>query len=429
MARQQPYSVPCLSRVRSEPQPYTILKVNLAQIFLLACKQRHGNPQVSPVTVLAAISTKASPERDTVITMTAQETTLLPHRLARSAQDLARASLSGVARELKDPRMAKQVGSSSQQTATARQYGDGSQSGEIPRSRPALYSRESSFRNQPNASASRAAEEEFVRFQERDCRQGKKWLSSDLAGCVKINPPEESSGKHEQRSHARIIQNEPRTSHHLTPGSTAKDRATDAIDSHFPRANTNAVKDIKSGSRANGARAAAARRLEQIGAQIQRNLAIQFSQQHDASIQSHLSSRTRTAMDLNHESAHQTSYPKSKTPQSSSRIQSTDESHRMSHRMSQQTHHHHHHHHQHQTPHQTPPSSHENEDDDDEKDDSQLHFHCPYYACHQNLRRLLTNSSSSGRRRSCVHTGCGERLETRVAWNEHITLPHHNLQG
>jgi hypothetical protein len=386
----------------------------------LRANKRHGNPQISPA--LAAISTKVNPEYDTVITMTAQETTLFPHRLARSAQDLARASLSGVARELKDPRMAKQIGGSSQQTATARQYGHGSQSGEIPRSRPALYSRENSFRNQPNASASRAAEEEFVRFQEKDSRPKKEdWLSSDLAGCVKIVPPEESSGKHEQRSHARIIQNESLTSHHLTSGSTAKDRANDAIDSHFPRADTNAVNDIKSGSRANGARAAAARRLEQIGAQMQRNLAMQLSQQ-DASIQNRLAQTTTTTMDRQHESAHQTSHPKSSTPQSSSRIQSTNESHRMS----QQTHHHQHHHHHH---HQTPPSSHENEDDDDEKDDSQLHFHCPYYACHQNLRRLLTNSSGSGRRRSCVHTGCGERLETRVAWNEHITLPHHNLQG
>jgi hypothetical protein len=331
-----------------------------------------------------------------------QETTSLPHRLARSAQYLARASLSGVACELKDPRMAKQVGSSSQTTTTSHQYGDGSQSGETSRSRPGLYARENSFRSLPNASASRAVEEEFVRFQEEDFRQT-EWLSSGLAGCVETIP---ESGKHEERSYRRI-QNEPLTSHHLTSGSTAKDRANDAIDSHFSRADTNVVNDVGRDSKADHARAAAARRLEQIGAQIQRNLAIQQLSQQNASIQTHLA--PNIAVDLQCESAQQATNQPSRTPQSS-HSQSTNDSHRMS----QHAHH------------QTPAPS--REDGKDDQDDSQLHFHCPYYACHQNLKRLLTNSSGSGQR-PCVHAGCNEQPETQKAWNEHVALPHHNLQG
>lgn len=329
--------------------------------------------------------------------MTAQETTSLPHRLARSAKDLARASLSGVACELKDPRMAKQTGSSSQAT----QQHDGSQSGQVSKSRPALYSRENSFRNLPNASASRAIEEDFDRFQGKDYQSD--WLSPDLTACIKTTA---ESGRYQEGSHQ--IPNGPHPSHHLTSGAVAKNRANDAIDSEISQSGASIVNNSKRDSKANQARAAAARRLEQIGAQIQRNLAMQMLDQ-DASVQTHLSTTT-AAMNLQHKSATQQSAVQQSRRSQSSHIQSTNDSHRMLH----------HAHHQHQTPASSP-----SEVEKDEQDDSQIDFHCPYYACHQNLQRLLMGSGQ----KSCVHMGCSERPETRKAWNEHIALPHHDLQG
>jgi hypothetical protein len=348
-----------------------------------------------------AISTKVSPELEAIITMTAQETTSLPYRLARSANDLAWASLSGVACELKNPQMAKQVGSSSR-TATARQHGDAAYSSEFPRSRPLLHSRENSFRNQPNALASRAIEEEFVRFRETDSSPT-AWPSSDLTASAKIilgstNYGEDSYG----------IRNEPQATHCYTSGATDENRANDAINSEISQSGASIVNESKSASKADHARAAAARRLEQIGAQIQRNLAMQMLHQN-ASMQNHLS--PTAAMDLQYESAtQQAANQQSNTPQSS-HFQSTDDSNRMLH---------HAHHHHHQTPASSP-----SEVEKDEQDDSQIDFHCPYYACHQNLQRLLMGSGQ----KSCVHMGCSERPETRKAWNEHIALPHHDLQG
>jgi hypothetical protein len=334
--------------------------------------------------------------------MTAQETTSLPHRLARSANDLAWASLSGVACELKDPRMAKQTGSSSQAT----QQHDRSQSGQVSTSRPALYSRENSFRNVPNASASRAVEEEFVRFQEKDLNR-KDWLSSDLTACVKTIP---ESGRYQEGSYGS--HNEQHVSHHLTSGATANDRANDLIDTTTSRSDTSVVNDVKSNSKSSHARAAAARRLEQIGAQIQRNLAMQMLHQ-DASSPDYLPPTT-TAMDQQYEPAQQTAHQQSRTLQYSHTNSKSE-----SYRVSQRNHHHHH---------QTPASSLPEDEQQDEQDESQLHFHCPYYACHQNLQRFATKSSGSSRK-PCVHAGCNERMETQTAWNEHIALPHHDLQG
>jgi hypothetical protein len=340
-----------------------------------------------------------------VIAMAVQETTLLPHRLARSAKDLARASLSGVACELKDPRMAKQAGSSSQAAAAAHQH-DGSQSGEVTRSRPALFSRENSFRNQPNASASRAVEEDFERFRENDLRQN-EWMSPDFTARVKVNP---ESGKYQVGSYA--AQNEPLAPHYLTSKASVKERLKDAIDLGTSRSDAGVMNDNKRDSKADHARAAAAaRRLEQIGAQIQRNLAMQMLQQ-DASVQTSLV--PTAVMGLQYESAQQTSNQQPRTPQSSHAETISDSQHQVSR-------------HHRQTPSLNRTHASVSEDAKDEQDDSQLLFHCPYYACHQNLQRLLSSSSPS--RKMCVHAGCGEQLETRSAWIEHIALPHHDLQG
>jgi hypothetical protein len=337
--------------------------------------------------------------------MAVQETTLLPHRLARSAKDLAWASLSGVACELKDPRMAKQAGSSSQTTAHQHQRGDGSQSDEISRSRPTLYARENSFRNLPHASASRTVEEDFVRFQEKDLHQN-EWLPPDLTACDEATS---ESGRYTEGP--LPIQNELIASQHVTSGPTAKDRANNATDSRLSRSDTSIVNDNKPDSKANQARAAAAaRRLEQIGAQIQRNLAMQMLQQ-DASVQASLV--PTTVMDLQYESAQQTFNQQPRTPQSS-HTESTRDPHQASR-------------HHRQTPSRNRTHASLSEDVKNEQDDSQLLFHCPYYACHQNLQRLLSSSSSS--RKLCVHAGCREQLETRNAWIEHIALPHHDLQG
>ena len=325
--------------------------------------------------------------------MAAQESTLLPHRLARSAKDLARASLSGVACELKDPRMAKQAGSSSQ--VTADQYGDGSQSSGFTKSRPTLYTRENSFRNQPNASASRAVEEDFVRFQEKDLYPN-QWLSTDLAACTP------DSGTYQEDSHG--IQNERHASHYFTPQTNAKGIAKIAINAKISRSNTSEMNDSKRDSKAGHARAAAARRLEQIGAQIRRNLAMQMLHEDARSVQDYLMA-TKT-MDIQYESTQQPTNQQSTMPRSSHKP------HRTFHK----------HHHQTPTINQTPTSTTGNPEDEH----TQIHFHCPYYACHQNLQWRFSSSSN---RKLCVHTGCNEQLETQNAWNLHIALPHHNLQG
>jgi hypothetical protein len=342
-----------------------------------------------------------------VITMAVQETTLLPHRLARSAKDLARASLSGVACELKDPRMAKQAGSSSQAAAAAHQH-DGNQSGEVTRSRPALFSRENSFRNQPNASASRAVEGDFGRFQEDDLCQDER-LSPGFTAYVEVNP---ESGKYQVGSYA--AQNEPLAPYYPTTKANAKERVKDAMNVGTSRSDAGVMNDNKRDSKADHARAAAAaRRLEQIGAQIQKNLAMQMLQQ-DASVQTSLV--PAAVMDLQYETAQQTFAQQPRTPRSFPHTESASDSHQVSQ----------HHHRQTPSPNQTHASS-ISEDATDEPDDSQLFFHCPYYACHQNLQRLSSSSSSS--RKLCVHAGCEEQLETRNAWIEHIVLPHHDLQG
>ena len=343
---------------------------------------------------MVAISPKVNLDgTGATITMAAQESTLLPHRLARSAKDLARASLSGVACELKDPRMAKQAGSSSQ--ATADQYGDRSQSSELTKSRPTLYARENSFRNQPNASASRAVEEDFIRFQEKDIYPN-QWLSPYPTAYTP------DSGTHQEGSHG--IQNERHTSHYLTSQTNAKGIAKIAITAKFSRSNTSDMNGSKRDSKADHARAAAARRLEQVGAQIQRNLAMQMSHEDARSVEDYL--MATTTMDIQYESTQQATNQQSTIPRFS------HEPHRTFHK----------HHHQISARDQAPTSTPGNPEDED----TQIHFHCPYYACHQNLQRLFSSSSD---RKLCVHTGCNEQLETQDGWNLHITLPHHNLQG
>ena len=355
----------------------------------------HGKPQSPQSSVLVVISPKVNLDgTGATITIAAQEPTLLPHRLARSAKDLVRASLSGVACELKDPRMAKQAGSSSQ--TTAHPQSEGSQSDGAPRLRPALYARETSFRDQPNTSASRAVEQDFVRFQEKVHLDPTQWLSPNLTTYTL------DSGTHQEGSHG--IQNERHTSHYLTSQANAKDGANDAINAKLSRSNISDMNDSKRDSKADHARAAAARRLEQIGAQIQRDLAMQMSHEDARSVQDYL--MATTTIDIQCESTQQPTNQQSTLPQSS------HEPHRTFHQ----------HHHQTPTINQVPASASGNPEDED----TQIHFHCPYYACHQNLQRLFSSSSD---KMLCVHTGCNEQLETQNAWTLHIALPHHNLQG
>jgi len=331
--------------------------------------------------------------------MTAQETTLLPNRVARSARNLARASLAGVARELQDPRMAKQVGSSSQTTAVPR-HDDGSRSDEILKSMPALYARENSFRSQANASALRAVEENFDWFQRRHVDPS-EWLST----CPKMSPESERF-----REGSYKVQDEPHESYYHASEAAAKDGANDAINSKSSGPNTSAVSDIKHDSKAKHAREAAARRLEQIGAQIQRNLSMQQAlQQQNAGDQAWLLSTT-TAMDLNHESTQQDSDQQPRTSESS-HIESTSDSHQTLHQ------------HGRQTPYFNRDSSSLVENEKGKHD-----FHCPYYACQHNLK-LFLSSSLSASRKMCVHTGCNKQMETQDAWSQHIAMPHHEIQG
>lgn len=65
---------------------------------------------------------------------------------------------------------------------------------------------------------------------------------------------------------------------------------------------------------------------------------------------------------------------------------------------------------------------------ENDQDDLQRQFHCPYYACHENMR-IFSTSTSSSNHMSCVHVGCKFQAETTTSWVEHVHTPHHDLQG
>lgn len=326
---------------------------------------------------------------------TMQQTTL-PHRVVRSAKDLASATLSGATFELKDSLDSKHAGSSSQASTSSEHLSSGS-----VQQRPELHARGSSFRNETDESHREKAEQEFGRFQLLDDFQ------SEFTACLaslhdKLEPQE---GPFDLQKPL------------LTGPTTKSNETTQAaeiitIDANESILRNELASDPIIEKDVNTARTAAVRRLNQIGAHLQRNLAMQTLQQ-EAYLQSHASmdetrslvvdQLTRQADDEVRNATHTDEAESSRhgirnmvAPQHLAPVASVESA---------------------------PESSSEKEDEV-----LQRQFHCPYYACHRNLK-LHSTSSSNSSKRQCVHVGCGFNAETFSSWAEHIHMPHHDLLG
>jgi len=326
-----------------------------------------------------------------------QQTTA-PHRVARSAKDLASATLSGAAFELKNLRDSKYAATSSQASTSFEHISSGS-----ARSRPGINARGSSFRNETDDIHRRRAEQDFERFQQLDD------LQSEFAACLTslhdtIPPQGSSYGSH------RVLITEPACG----TSEVVKVAETSTIDANESTSRNYTASESIQETNLDSARTAAVRRLNQIGAHLQRNLEIQTLQQ-EAYLQSHallngtrshaLNQLTRQADTDTRNTTHTTeatssshTVQKSATPQDRDQITHID------------------------NPAKSPSRS--------EKEDDMLQrqFHCPYYACHRNLQLRPTSSSSSSRR-PCVHVSCDITIETLSSWIEHIHMPHHDLLG
>lgn len=324
-----------------------------------------------------------------------QQTTL-PHRVVRSAQDLASATLTGAAFELKDPRDSKYAGTSSSQASTSFEH----LSSGSAQPRPGINARGSSFRNETDDVQCRKADQDFERFQQLDDFQSE--FTACLSSLRDAFEPQEGSddlyGDLLTSSNAEL--NDVVKATEIT--------STDANESMLE--NGSASESIS--ERNLDARSAAVRRLNQIGAHLQTNLAMQTLQQ-EANIQSHaLMNETRSLV------TDQLTRQIDDELRSITRTNGAASSiHGVRNDVAPQ----------HQAPaanvESAPQLSPEKEDDA-----LQRQFHCPYYACHRNLK-MRSISSSSSSQRQCVHVGCGFATETFNSWAEHIHMPHHDLLG
>jgi hypothetical protein len=326
-----------------------------------------------------------------------QQTTL-PHRVARSVKDLASATLSGATFELKDPRESKYEGPSSSHASNSFEH---LSSGSIQQ-RPGIYARGSSFRNETNDVQWRKAEEDFERFQQLDDFQSE--FTACLASLNNTIAPQESS--HGLQSDS-ILESDHMSNQILEPGETSKINLDQSTSRHELASESISKRD------ADFARTAALRRLNQIGAHLQRNLAMQTLQQEDADVQSHVFMSGTKSIVLDELTRQADDGVRNATR--------TDEAESSSHGvrnvvLSQ---------HQDQIANiDSPPKSPSEEEDNV----LQRQFHCPYYACHRNLK-LHSTSSSSSSQRQCVHVGCDFTTETFSSLAEHIHVPHHDLLG
>jgi hypothetical protein len=324
-----------------------------------------------------------------------QQTTL-PHRVGRSAQDLASATLTGATFELKDPRESKYASTSSQASTSLEHLSSWNS-----QQRPGIYARGSSFRHEIEDAQWRKAEQDFERFQQLDDFQSE--FNACLASLNDTIAPQENSRGFQSVS---IVESDHRSNQILEAAESSMIDVDQSTSRHELTSESIAENDV------DFARTAAVRRLNQIGAHLQRNLAMQTLEQK-AHLQSHaLMNDTRSIAvaqltrqtDEDVRSATRTNEAESSihdirnvvTLQHQDQIESIE-------RQSQS------------------PS---------EKEDNvlQRQFHCPYYVCHRNLK-LCSTSSSSSRQRLCVHVGCDFTTETFSSWAEHIHTPHHDLLG
>ena len=360
----------------------------MRKIFRDGKKHRSTSPGSKPI----VCRTREHRQCEHSLDITMQQTTL-PHRVVRSAKDLASATLSGTTFELKTPWGNKHSGASAQASSSLQHLPTDS-----AQSRASIDLRGSAFRNGTVATLHKAAEENFQTFQELADLQAE--YNACLATLQDIDAPPEASCDSSltetdlaskavvQRADVVMIDTDDSASRHEWSSESTQDNNVDL------------------------ARTAAAQRLNQIAAHLQRSLAMQTPQQ-DAFDQSHLlvhktrslflDEHTRQADDVNRNTLRRDQaglhYP---GVHGNLAPQHRDTVAHLAH----------------------PPSL------STEKEENVLHrqFHCPYYACHHNLQLLLASNSSSSQRQ-CVHAGCGLNIETFTAWAEHIHTAHHDLLG
>lgn len=314
-----------------------------------------------------------------------QQTTL-PHRVARSAKDLASATLSGATFELKDPRDSKYAGTSSQASTSFECLSSGS-----AQARPGLYARGSSFRNETDEIYREKAEHDFERFQQLDDFQ------SEFTTCLTSlrDTLERQEGSYGSKS-----------------DEIGKIAATSTIDADESTSKHELASESVIAKDLDFARTAATRRLNQIGAHLQRNLAMQTLQQ-EAYTRTHALMNETGSMVME-ETTRQADDDVRNTTRTNVAEASLHGSRGVA-----------------ASQHQAPTASGESDPRaSPEKEDEvlQRQFHCPYYACHRNLK-LRSASSSSSSQRQCVHVGCDFSIKTFSSWAEHIHMPHHDLLG
>lgn len=314
-----------------------------------------------------------------------QQTTL-PHRVARSTKDLASATLSGATFELNDPRESKHAGSSSQASTSFEHLSSGS-----AQARPGLDARSSSFRNEIDESHREKAEQDFERFQQLDDFQ------SEFTACLRSlrDTLEQQEGSYDPKSKEIV-----------------KPPVTSTIDANKSTSRHEVASESVVSKTIDFARTAAVRRVNQIGAHLQRNLAMQ-TLQPEACTQSRALMNETMSM-VTEEVTRQVDDGRRSTVHSDEAESST---HGIPNAISPQYH-------------ETVASGDSAPKESPEKEDDvlQRQFHCPYYACHRNLK-LYSASSSSSNQRKCVHVGCEFVAETFNPWAEHIHMPHHDLLG
>lgn len=323
-------------------------------------------------------------------------------RVARSAKDLTLASLSGVTDELKDPRSGKQSGSSTQ---IPQQHKD-QHSEPCSRSRPHSGFREDSFRTQVSASASKAAEEDFDRFQDRgDFRD--TWQVHDIAAQLAASS---MAGPSQELEHEHL--NTGSWHFHRESELSAGDIA-DIPDDAKPLETVASEDQLTSGaahmeSSLDITRAAARRRLDQISAHLQRNLALQALQQD-------IDVRAQDILEMIAQTSNERRLSFDEMDRHATHTSHSEQANNLTHSSHPIQHHY-----------PLPPNQPTLKEERDEQ--PQYSFNCPYYECHRILKRLEPNSLSSDLK-PCVHEGCWFHAEGMEAWIEHIKLPHHDLQG
>jgi hypothetical protein len=333
---------------------------------------------------------------------TNMQETALPQRVVRSAKDLACATLSGTF-ELNDLQDRKHAGSS---TSTRASHDYGKHSSDITRSKSILESRKSSFRDELDATACREAEEEFDRFQELNDFQG--WQSPEFyAGFTSLRDASVPQGHlHGSRDVSQ------------TPLDLKHDEIVDAhlvstTVSEMLESGTGLANESECETTTDFAHKAAFRRLHQIGAHLQNNLAVQVLQQ--AVFEQVHASMHQTLSHSQNQHTHQCIL-ENHDPICSDKLRA-DRNIDQEKFASQQ-------------PQEPISRAKERPALPSEKEETglQRQFHCPYYACHRNLQLFYTSGSSSSRR-PCVHVGCGFEAETYNLWAEHVHVPHHDLLG